>query len=58
MNDENFPVKGDNRDQRRAAERDQQVVHVPVRYLGHRAGRKADERRVAQKIKRVRKKGH
>lgn len=58
MNDENHPVKGDNRDRRREAERTKQVVHVPVQYLGHRAGRKADERRVALKIKRVRKKGH
>jgi hypothetical protein len=58
MDEENYPVRGENRDQRRAAERKKQVVHVPVLYIGHRAGRKADERRVAQKVKRVRKKGH
>ena len=50
-------VKGENRDRRRESERAKQVVHPPLLYRGHRAGRKADERRLAEKIKRVRKKG-
>ena len=52
-----YKVKGENRDRRRGDERMKQVVHPPVLYHGHRAGRKADERRLAQTIKRVRKKG-
>ena len=50
-----FRVKGENRDRRRAAERMKQVVHPPLLYRGHRAGRKADERRIAQTVKRARK---
>lgn len=57
MDEGGHTVKGENRDRRREAERNKQVVHVPVLYLGHRAGRKDDERRVALKIKRIRKKG-
>jgi hypothetical protein len=34
-----------------------QVVHPPLLYRGHRAGRKDDERRLAQIVKRARKKG-
>jgi hypothetical protein len=56
MNDE-YTVKGNNRDQRRDHERMKQVVHPPLLYRGHRAGRKADERRLAQVIKKARKKG-
>jgi len=51
------PVKGENRDRRRADERKKQVVHPPLPYLGHRAGRKSDQRRLAVTIKKVRKKG-
>ncbi len=50
-------IKGENRDRRRESERTRQVVHPPLLYRGHRAGRKADERRLAQTIKRARKKG-
>ena len=53
--DDNYRTKGDNRDRRRDAERLKQVVHPPLIYRGHRAGRKADERRLAQVIKRARK---
>ncbi len=56
MNEE-YDVKGTNRDQRRDRERMKQVVHPPLLYRGHRAGRKADERRLAQAIKKARKKG-
>lgn len=52
-----YDLKGENRDKRRSAERMKQVVHPPLLYRGHRAGRKADERRLAQTIKRARKKG-
>jgi len=51
------PVKGENRYRRREDERHKQVVHPTLPYLGHRAPRKDDERRLALKIKRVRKKG-
>ncbi len=50
-------IKGRNRDHRREAERLRQVVHPPVLYRGHRAGRKADERRLALITKRARRKG-
>jgi hypothetical protein len=33
------------------------VVYPPLLYRGHRAGRKADERRLAQIVKRTSKKG-
>ncbi len=52
-----YYVKGENRDRRRADDRRKQVVHPPLPYLGHRAPRKDDERRLAVKIKKVRKKG-
>lgn len=52
-----YPVKGENRDRRRQAERMKQVLHPPVIYRGHRAGRKADERKVAETVRRARKKG-
>ncbi|MCA1598471.1 MAG: hypothetical protein LC769_05530 [Chloroflexi bacterium] len=52
-----YNVKGENRDRRRADDRRKQVVHPPLPYLGHRAPRKDDERRLAVKIKKVRKKG-
>ena len=54
---DDYQLKGENRDRRRQAERMKQVVHPPVLYHGHRAGRKADERRLALKIKQARKKG-
>lgn len=54
---DNYTIKGRNRDRRRESERVKQVVHPPVLYRGHRAGRKADERRLALTIKRARKKG-
>src|SRR5579885_58112 len=57
MMNEEYDVKGTNRDQRRDRERMKQVVHPPLLYRGHRAGRKADERRLAQAIKKARKKG-
>ena len=57
MDEVNYRIRGENRDQRRAAERMKQVVHPPLLYRGHRAGRKADEHRLAQIVKRVRKKG-
>jgi hypothetical protein len=53
--DDNYRTKGENRDRRRDAERLKQVVHPPLIYRGHRAGRKSDERRLAQVIKRARK---
>lgn len=52
-----YSVKGENRDRRREAERVKQVVHPPLLYRGHRAGRKADERRLAEMVRRARKKG-
>lgn len=55
--DEEHSVKGENRDKRRAAETLKQVVHPPILYRGHRAGRKADERALAERIKKARKKG-
>ena len=57
MDEDNYRIRGENRDRRRAAERMKQVVHPPLLYRGHRAGRKADERRLAQIVKRARKKG-
>jgi hypothetical protein len=54
MSDE-YDVKGTNRDQRRERDRMKQVVHPPLVYRGHRAGRKADERRLAEVIKKARK---
>lgn len=54
--DDSYRIKGENRDRKRTSERMKQVVHPPLLYHGHRAGRKADERRLAQTIKRVRKK--
>ena len=53
---EDYTVKGTNRDERRDRERMKQVVHPPLMYRGHRAGRKADERHLAQVIKKARKK--
>jgi hypothetical protein len=53
---EDYTVKGANRDERRDRDRMKQVVHPPLMYRGHRAGRKADERRLAQVIKKARKK--
>lgn len=50
-------IKGQNRDRRREAAKLKQVVHPPLLYRGHRAGRKADERHLAQIVKRARKKG-
>lgn len=50
-------VKGQNRDRRREAERVKQVIHPPLLFRGHRAGRKADERRLAATVRRARKKG-
>ncbi len=53
----NIMIKGENRDRRREDERKKQVVHTYVPYFGHRAGRKADQRRLAQTVKQARKKG-
>lgn len=50
-------VKGENRDRRRDSERVKQVIHPPLLYRGHRAGRKADERRLAETVRHARKKG-
>lgn len=52
-----YPIKGENRDRRREADESRQVVHPPLPYFGHRAGRKADERHVALLVKKARKKG-
>ena len=57
MDEGSYRIKGENRDRWRAAERMRQVSHPPLLYRGHRAGRKADERRLAQIVKRARKKG-
>jgi hypothetical protein len=57
MDEDGYRIRGENRDRRREAERVKQVVHPPLLYRGHRAGRKADERRLAQIVKRARKKG-
>jgi hypothetical protein len=57
MDEDSYWIRGENRDRRRAAERMHHVVHPPLLYRGHRAGRKADERRLAQTVKRARKKG-
>ncbi len=56
-NDNPTTIKGENRDRRREDERKKQVVHTYVPYFGHRAGRKADQRRLARTVKQARKKG-
>ena len=57
MDEDGYRIRGENRDRRRTTARMRQVVHPPLLYRGHRAGRKADERRLAQIVKRARKKG-
>ena len=57
MDEGSYRIKGENRDRRRTADRMRQISHPPLLYRGHRAGRKADERRLAQIVKRAHKKG-